>query len=154
MSQSTDAAAARLVLIAKRDAENAAVGKDKTAITEAQARIESRGGRIQLLNEMIAELSPSSNGSEAPLKGFGKYSGMTTREGILDVLGQAGGAVMSGGQIAKRLLAEGAKSKSKNFSTIVFTESKRLVGLGKVTREAGGFRISEAAKRGVSNLFL
>lgn len=133
--------AARNILIAKRDREQDALAKDEEAIAEAQRRKEGRELKIRILNETIAEMAPQ-NGNTLPLAGMGKYATMTTREGILDVLRQTGSEFVPASVIAKRLLAEGAQSKSPNFPTIVLTEAKRLQEkFGALERGEGGFRL-------------
>src|SRR5438874_2231545 len=95
MDKSANDAAARIVLISKRDSETKALENEKAAFAESQARsqarIESHANRIKLLNEMIAEMSGNSHDGSLPLAGMGKYSKMTTREGIMDILSQARG---------------------------------------------------------------
>jgi hypothetical protein len=140
MSAENDSA--RAFLIAQRDEETAALKKDDESIAEAQRRKETRELRVKYLNELIAKTAPQ-NGSAMPLDGLGKYANMTVRDGILDILKQTGAEYVPPSVLARRLLAEGAKSKSPNFPTIVLTECKRLQGLGKLERGPGGFRLPE-----------
>ena len=143
-------AAAKQALIEKRDIESSNLEHDKRAAEnarrsaeDAQRSVDRRIAKIDVLNEFIAEFSDAMSGSDLPLNGFGKYADMTTRLGILDVLGQVGSKAMIPREIARRLIAEGSKSTSKNFPTIVYAECNRLKKLGKLERSGKEFRLKQ-----------
>jgi len=81
--------------------------------------IQKQMDAIDRVLEMFPEKTPT-------IRGSGRYASMSVANAAVDFLSRTPGHPVTVGDIAKALKAEGIKSTSPNFSTIVSTVCNRL----------------------------
>lgn len=96
---------------------------------------------IDRVLEMFSEKTPSNRGS-------GKYADMSMANAMIDYLSRTPGHPVIVADIAKALKADGIKSNSPNFTTIVSAVGNRLVDDKKLVRRKKNGRKAFAAPRG------
>jgi hypothetical protein len=105
------------------------VEKAERDLARVQARLEAARMKVSVADEIIAKLQnlpPTPSAVGAAFAGFGKYTGKSVSEAMLDVINtNAGVSGMAVSEIREILINEGL-SNTKNLGVTIHVTAKRL----------------------------